>query len=150
MICVVQRVAEAVLRRGDEELARIGRGLLVLAGFARGDQEAQLRWCAHKIPRLRVFEDDAGKMNFSLLQIHGELLLMSQFTLLGDVRRGLRPDFTAAERPERAKVLYDRFHALLEEELQREVPRGPFGAYVQIALVNDGPVTLLLEAKPDG
>jgi D-tyrosyl-tRNA(Tyr) deacylase len=122
-----------------EEVARIGRGLLVLLGVRRGDREAQADQLARKLLALRIFEDDAGKMNVSVADAGGEILCVSQFTLLGDTRKGNRPSFVDAAPPEEAELLYERVRQALGAQ------GGIFGAHMAVALVNDGPVTLLLE-----
>ncbi len=123
-----------------EEVARIGRGLLVLLGVKTGDGPDQADRIAGKLTRLRVFEDDAGRMNLSVADVGGEVLCVSQFTLYGDARKGNRPSFVAAAAPEQAEPLYERVRAALGAR------GGVFGARMSVALVNDGPVTILLEA----
>ncbi len=123
-----------------EEVARIGRGLLVLLGVKSGDGPDQADRIAGKLSRLRVFEDDAGRMNLSVADVGGEVLCVSQFTLYGDARKGNRPSFVAAAAPEQAEPLYERVRAALGAQ------GGVFGARMSVALVNDGPVTILLEA----
>ncbi len=145
MRVVVQRVSQAQVTVGGEVVGRIGRGLLVLAGFARGDDEAKLRWMADKIVGLRIFPDEEGKMNRSLLEAGGDLLVVSQFTLYGDARKGKRPSFVDAAPPEEAIPLYERFLQILKETAPCAVESGSFGAMMDVALVNTGPVTLWLE-----
>jgi D-tyrosyl-tRNA(Tyr) deacylase len=125
---------------GGEEVARIGRGLLVLLGVRRGDGADEADRIARKLLALRVFEDDAGKLNLSVSDIGGELLCVSQFTLYGDARKGNRPSFVAAAPPEEAEPLYERVRAATGAQ------GGVFGARMSVSLANDGPVTLLLEA----
>jgi D-aminoacyl-tRNA deacylase len=137
---LVQRVSEASVAVGGEEVAGIGPGLLVLLGVRRGDGEASADRIAAKLLALRVFEDAEGKMNLSVREVGGELLVVSQFTLYGDARKGNRPSFVDAARPEEAEPLYERVRAATGAE------GGVFGARMAVALVNDGPVTLLLEA----
>ena len=137
---LVQRVSEASVTVGGEEVARIGPGLLVLLGVRRGDGEASADRIASKLLALRVFEDAEGKMNLSVRDLGGEVLVVSQFTLYGDVRKGNRPSFVDAAPPEEAKPLYERVRAATG------AAGGTFGARMAVALVNDGPVTLLLEA----
>jgi D-aminoacyl-tRNA deacylase len=137
---LVQRVSEAAVSVDDEEVARIGRGLLVLLGIGAGDGPEQADRIAAKLERLRVFEDAEGRMNLSVREIEGELLVVSQFTLYGDARKGNRPSFVDAAPPERAEPLYERVRGALGAE------GGVFGARMAVALVNDGPVTLLVEA----
>jgi D-aminoacyl-tRNA deacylase len=137
---LVQRVSEASVTVDGEEIARIDRGLLVLLGVRGEDGVAEADRLAGKLERLRVFEDDEGRMNLSVRDVGGELLVVSQFTLYGDARKGNRPSFVDAAPPEVAEPLYERVRAALGAQ------GGRFGARMQVALVNDGPVTLLLEA----
>ena len=140
MRALVQRVSEASVTVGGEEVARIGPGLLVLLGVRRGDDAATADRIASKLLALRVFEDAEGKMNLSVRDAGGELLVVSQFTLYGDARKGNRPSFVEAAPPEEAEPLYERVRAATGAE------GGVFGARMAVALVNDGPVTVLLEA----
>ena len=142
--CVVQRVTEASVSVDGEVVGAIGRGLCVLVGIAEGDGEDELRWMADKLVRLRIFPDDAGKFDRSLLDVGGELLSVSQFTLLGDVRKGTRPSFTRAAHPDHAFPAWNRFNGLVEEH-GVTVATGIFAADMRVALVNDGPVTLTLD-----
>ncbi len=144
MRCVVQRVARAEVRVDGAATGRVAEGLLVLAAFAADDDEATLRWMAAKLPSLRVFADGAGRLDRSLRESGGGLLLVSQFTLYGDCRRGQRPSFTRSAPPERARGLYARFAALLRAE-GVAVEEGVFGAMMEVELVNAGPVTLIVE-----
>jgi D-aminoacyl-tRNA deacylase len=137
---LVQRVSEASVTVDGEEVARIGPGLLVLLGVRRGDGEASADRIASKLLALRVFEDAEGKMNLSVRDVGGEVLVVSQFTLYGDARKGNRPSFVDAAPPEEAEPLYERVREALGAQ------GGVFGARMSVALVNDGPVTLLLEA----
>jgi D-aminoacyl-tRNA deacylase len=137
---VVQRVREAAVTVDGREVARVGTGLLVLLGVRRGDGTDEADRIAGKIERLRMFEDVEGRMNLSVREVEGELLVVSQFTLYGDTRKGNRPSFVDAAPPEEAEPLYERVRALLGAQ------GGEFGARMQVSLVNDGPVTLLLEA----
>jgi D-tyrosyl-tRNA(Tyr) deacylase len=130
---------------GGEVCGRIGRGLLVLLGVADGDTETEARQVALKIASLRVFEDDQGKMNLSLGEVGGQMLIVSQFTLLGDCRKGRRPSFDAAARPEIAERLYEVFVRIVAEQ-GIEVATGRFRQHMEVELVNDGPVTLLVES----
>ncbi|HEX3158543.1 MAG TPA: D-aminoacyl-tRNA deacylase [Gemmatimonadaceae bacterium] len=144
MRLLLQRVSRAEVRVDGRVTGRIGRGFLLLVGFAQADDEAPLAWMADKVVGLRLFADDEGKMNLGLEDVGGALLVVSQFTLYGDARKGRRPSFVDAARPETAIPLYERFVALLRE---RGVPveTGEFGAMMDVELVNDGPVTLWLE-----
>ncbi|HJR42040.1 MAG TPA: D-aminoacyl-tRNA deacylase [Gemmatimonadaceae bacterium] len=147
MRLLLQRVSRAEVRiRGDEDRVsgRIGRGFLLLVGFTHQDGEAQVAWMADKVIGLRLFPDQAGKMNLSLADVAGALLVVSQFTLYGDSQKGRRPSFIDAARPETAIPLYDRFVQLLRDA-GFTVETGEFGAMMDVELVNDGPVTLWLE-----
>jgi D-aminoacyl-tRNA deacylase len=137
---LVQRVSEAALSVDGEQVARIGRGLVVLLGVRVGDGPDQADRLAGKLERLRVFEDAEGKMNLSVRDVGGELIVVSQFTLYGDARKGNRPSYVEAAPPNVAEPLYERVRAALGAQ------GGVFGARMRVALVNDGPVTLLLEA----
>lgn len=143
MKAVIQRVKRASVRSGELESA-IGPGLLVLAGLETGDTEETCAWAAAKIAYLRVFEDDAGKMNLGLADVGGEILAISQFTLAGSVARGRRPSFDRAMAPDAARVLFRRFLDLLKAQHPR-VKSGFFQEHMEVELVNDGPVTFILE-----
>ncbi len=147
MRALIQRVSRASVQVDSEEAASIGRGYLVLLGVGAGDGEEQAAWLAHKIAGLRLFEDDAGRMNLGLKDVEGAVLAVSQFTLYGDARKGRRPSFTRAAPPAQAEALYDRFCDLLAAE-GVPVEKGVFQAHMDVALVNDGPVTLWLEREP--
>jgi D-aminoacyl-tRNA deacylase len=136
---LVQRVREASVSVDGEEVARIGRGLLVLLGIRTGDGPPEADRIAAKLERLRVFEDREGKMNLSVREVEGELLVVSQFTLYGDARKGNRPSFVDAAPPDEAEPLYERVRTALDAK------GGVFGARMSVSLVNDGPVTLLVE-----
>jgi D-tyrosyl-tRNA(Tyr) deacylase len=146
MRAVVQRVSEASGTVEGKITGQVGAGLCVLLGVENGDDEAAAAWMAEKVVELRIFEDEAGKMNRSVKDTGGALLAISQFTLLGDARTGRRPAFTAAARPEVAQPLYARFCALCREKGVR-VEEGVFRATMQVRIVNEGPVTLLLDSK---
>jgi D-tyrosyl-tRNA(Tyr) deacylase len=137
---LIQRVTSAAVEVDGEEVARIGLGLLILLGIREGDGVDQANRIAAKIERLRVFEDATGKLNLSVRDVDGELLCVSQFTLYGDARKGNRPSFVDAAQPDQAEPLYERVLAALRAD------GGEFGARMRVSLVNDGPVTLLLEA----
>jgi len=137
-------VSQAAVTVDHEIVGRIGRGFLVLLGVTHGDGQREAAWLAHKIAGLRVFDDAAGKMNLGLSDVSGEVLVVSQFTLYGDARKGRRPDFLQAARPEQAEPLVDYF----VEQLRADglpVETGQFRALMQVSLVNDGPVTLWLD-----
>jgi D-tyrosyl-tRNA(Tyr) deacylase len=142
---VVQRVRSASVRSDGEVLGAIGHGLLVLLGVGLGDDEGCADYLAGRVAALRVFEDDAGKMNLGAAETAGAVLCVSQFTLYGDLRGGNRPSFTGAAAPALAERLYDRFCAGIEAAGLR-CERGRFGAQMEVELVNDGPVTLLLDS----
>ena len=144
MRIVLQRVQRAAVRVGGQTVASIGRGLLLFVGLHSGDAEPDLTYMVDKIINLRVFEDPEGRMNESLLDAGGEILSVSQFTLYADVRRGRRPNFMEAARPEVAQPLYDRFNELMQAAGMR-VQTGVFGALMDVELVNDGPVTIQLD-----
>ena len=150
MIALVQRVSSASVRVDGETVGSVGRGLLVLLGVVEGDTAAEGEWLADKLARLRVFPDDDGKMNRSVQDVGGGALVVSQFTLVGDVRKGTRPSYARAARPEVAEPLYRAFAAALAEHVGRPVATGVFGASMEVALVNDGPVTLWVEREPRG
>jgi D-tyrosyl-tRNA(Tyr) deacylase len=146
MRACVQRVSQASVTVDGEVLGQIGRGMLVLLGVTRDDDLRDVEHLAEKTINLRIFEDDEHKMNRAVLDIGGALLVVSQFTLLGDCRKGRRPDFFSAAPPEQAEMLYEAFVAEVRR-LGVPVATGRFRAYMQLALVNDGPVTLLLDSK---
>jgi D-tyrosyl-tRNA(Tyr) deacylase len=143
---VVQRVSRAEVRVGGEETGRIGRGLLVLLGAGAGDGRAEVDYLVDKIVNLRIFEDDDGKMNRSLLDVGGGLLAVSQFTLYGDARKGRRPSFIGALEPAAAERLYRDFLDGVRAAGVAEVGAGVFGAMMEVELVNWGPVTILLDS----
>jgi D-tyrosyl-tRNA(Tyr) deacylase len=142
---VVQRVREASVTVESRVVASIGAGLVVLLGIARGDGESDAERLAGRVARLRVFEDEAGRFDRSLLDVGGDALVVSQFTLVADTRKGNRPSFTEAALAAEAEPLYERFCVALERE-GVAVKRGVFGARMAVALVNDGPVTIVLDA----
>ena len=144
MRAVIQRVAEARVTVGGKIVDQIGPGLYILLGVGKDDGEAQANALADKITNLRIFADEQGKMNRSVLDIAGELLVVSQFTLYGDWRKGNRPSFTDAAAPAQAERLYEYFSARLRDA-GIKVANGQFQAHMQVALINDGPVTLVME-----
>ena len=146
MRAVVQRVRSARVTVEGAVVGEIGKGLLVLLGITHGDSLEQADWLAEKVVGLRIFEDDAGKMNHSLDEIGGAMLIVSQFTLYGDCRKGRRPSFVEAASPEVATPLYEAFVRAVQA-LGVTVGTGRFGAMMQVELVNDGPVTLIVDAK---
>lgn len=145
MRAVLQRVSRATVAVGGVEVGAIGPGLVALVGAGQGDGEEQVRWLVDRTVHLRVFPDGEGRMNRSLVDVGGALLAVSQFTLYGDCRKGRRPSFSGAMAPEPAQALYDRYCALAREA-GVSVATGRFGAMMAVALVNDGPVTLLLDS----
>ena len=147
MRAVVQRVSEASVTVGGEVVSQIGPGALVLLGVATGDTPVTSERLAGKVARLRIFENDDGRFDRALLDVDGEALVVSQFTLLSDTAKGNRPSFTAAAAPEIAEPLYECFCEALEREAV-QVQRGRFGARMQVSLVNDGPVTIVLDQPP--
>lgn len=144
MRVVAQRVSEARVRVDEITVGEIGPGLLLLVGAGEGDSDAEVRWMADKCAHLRIFEDDEGRFNLSLLDTGGSALVVSQFTLYGDCRKGRRPSFSGALDPEAAEVLVDAFAVALEG-LGVDVSTGTFGAKMDVSLVNHGPVTLVIE-----
>jgi D-aminoacyl-tRNA deacylase len=142
---VLQRVSRARVTAGGRVTGEVGRGYVVLVGFTASDDDDTLRWMAEKVVSLRLFADDDGKMNRELAEIGGGILVVSQFTLYGDARKGRRPSFIDAAPPEQAIPLYERFVELLRAVAPGPVETGEFGAMMDVELVNDGPVTLLLE-----
>ncbi len=147
MRVLVQRVSRASVTVGDRVVGSIGRGLLLLVGIRATDTEEELSWMANKCAQLRIFPDDEGKMNKSVEEIGGDALVVSQFTLYGDARKGNRPSFIDAAPPAFADTTYQRFAKLLSERLKRPVPTGEFGADMKVELINDGPVTLMIERE---
>ncbi len=145
MRVLIQRVTSASVTAQEKVLGRIGRGLLAFVGIAPSDGETHVRWMCEKIARLRIFEDEAGKMNRSVSEVGGAILLVSQFTLYGDASAGNRPSFTDAAKPATAEPLYEEMIRRLRETAGVPVETGSFGAAMEVALVNDGPVTILLE-----
>lgn len=146
MRAVIQRVREACVTVNGDVVGRIGHGLLVLAGFAPDDAASDLDWMADKILGLRIFEDADEKMNLALADVGGGLLVVPNFTLYGDCRRGRRPSFTDAAPPDRAAALFENLLRLLSEKAGAP-QSGIFGAHMQVSLVNDGPVTLIIDSR---
>jgi D-tyrosyl-tRNA(Tyr) deacylase len=142
---VIQRVREAKVEVDGKTVGQIGKGILILLGVEKGDKERDADWLAEKIGNLRIFEDKAGKMNLSVMEIEGELLAVSQFTLAGNCAKGRRPSFDSAAPPEEATRLYEYFVGKLRV-LGLPVKTGVFQAMMQVSLVNDGPVTFIMES----
>ena len=147
MRVLVQRVSEAKVAVASEVVARIGPGLLILAGIAPDDGAADLEWIARKVVHMRIFADAEGKMNRSLADIGGEILAVSQFTLHASTAKGNRPSFTATAAASIAQPHFERLVGMLQNLLGRPVATGVFGAHMQVALVNDGPVTIWLDSR---
>jgi len=144
---VLQRVSRAAVEVDGRVVGEIGAGFVLLVGFRTGDGDDHLSWMADKVLGLRVFPDAEGKMNLGLDEIGGDLLVVSQFTLYGDARKGRRPSFVDAAPPDVAIPLYERFVGVLRERAPGRVETGEFGAHMKVSLVNDGPVTLVLERE---
>lgn len=147
MRALVQRVSSASVAIAGESVATIGPGLLVLLGIEDGDGPDDIAWLAPKLARMRIFPDEAGLMNLALIDTGGEALVVSQFTLHASTKKGNRPSFLRAARPEISEPLYQDFCRALEQELAKPVGRGRFGADMRIALVNEGPVTIAIDTK---
>jgi D-tyrosyl-tRNA(Tyr) deacylase len=147
MRAVLQRVSQADVSIAGVCKGRIGRGLLVLLAVEDADTQEDLEWLCGKIVRLRIFPDDAGLMNRSVQEIGGEILLISQFTLFASTKKGNRPSYLRSARPEVAIPLYERFKTRLTQDLGKPVATGEFGADMQVSLVNDGPVTIIIDSK---
>jgi D-aminoacyl-tRNA deacylase len=147
MRAVIQRVLQSSVTISGAAKASIGPGLLVLAAFEHADTEEDLEWLSGKIARLRIFDDDNGVMNRSLLEAGGDLLLVSQFTLFASTKKGNRPSYSRSAGPATAVPLYERFIECLKRDLGREIKTGEFGAMMQVSLVNDGPVTIIIDSR---
>ncbi len=147
MRAVIQRVSYASVSIDRQEKARIENGLLILLGIEEADSQEDLEWLSGKISRLRIFQDQQGIMNLSLTEVGGEALVISQFTLHSSTRKGNRPSYLRAARPESAIPLYEQFINQLSDDIGQEVKSGEFGAYMQVELLNDGPVTIIIDSK---
>lgn len=147
MRVVIQRVTEASVSIDGERVSAIGPGMMVLCGFEEADGPEDLDWTARKIAALRIFDDEEGVMNRSVVDVGQDILLVSQFTLMASTKKGNRPSYVAAARPETAIPLYEQFKATLSSLIGRPVPSGVFGAEMKVALVNDGPVTICIDSK---
>lgn len=147
MRVVVQRVSEAFVVSNGTETGRIGHGLLVLAGFEETDRDADLLWMAQKIVQQRIFSDAGGKMNLSVLDVGGEVLVVSQFTLFASTRKGNRPSFTRSASAEQCVSLYEQFVHMLSDVLGKQVQTGRFRADMKVTLCNDGPVTIVMDSR---
>lgn len=147
MRCVVQRVTSASVTIAGDQTATIGNGTLILAGFEHSDEPEDIEWVAGKLLRLRIFNDEAGVMNLSVAEVGGEILLVSQFTLHASTKKGNRPSYIRSAQPEVAIPLYQLLISKLSAGLGKEIKTGVFGAMMQVSLVNDGPVTILIDTK---
>lgn len=148
MRLVIQRVTQAsvtVAAEGYE--SSVGKGLMVLAAFIDEDTQEDLEWCARKLAAMRIFDDEEGVMNLSVKDVDGDVLIVSQFTLYASTVKGNRPSYMKAARPEVAVPLYEKFIAMVEEQVGKPVGRGIFGADMKVSLVNDGPVTIIVDSK---
>lgn len=147
MRVVIQKVTEASVSIENQTVASIDKGLLVLVGIEDGDTNEDIAWLSSKIVNLRVFDDDNGVMNLSVKEVGGEVLIVSQFTLHASIKKGNRPSYIKAARPEVAIPIYEAFIKQVESLLGKKVPTGQFGAMMQVSLCNDGPVTILIDTK---
>lgn len=147
MRLVIQRVISASVTINESVYSLIGKGLLVLIGIEENDTDEDAEWLAAKTAQLRVFDDETGVMNLSVSDVRGEVMVISQFTLQASTRKGNRPSYIRAARPETAIPLYERFVSLLKEKTGSEIKTGVFGADMKVALVNDGPVTIIIDSK---
>jgi D-aminoacyl-tRNA deacylase len=147
MRVVIQRVSEATVSVAGELYSGIAEGMVILAGFEEADEAEDVEWMVKKICQLRIFNDDNGIMNLSVTETGGEIIVVSQFTLHASTRKGNRPSYIRAARPEKAIPLYEQFIASLENRIGKPVGKGIFGAHMEISLVNDGPVTIIIDSK---
>lgn len=147
MRAVVQRVTSASVVTGHQEVARLGSGLVILLGVEEADDESDVDWLVKKVVQLRIFNDGNGVMNLSVMETGGEVIVVSQFTLHASVKKGNRPSYIRAARPETAVPLYEKFVLSLERLMGRPVGTGVFGAHMEVSLVNDGPVTIIMDTK---
>ena len=147
MRVVVQRVSQSKVKVSGEVIGEIKEGLVVLVSFVDEDNDTDLGWMTKKIINLRIFNDDEGKMNRSVQDVGGDILLISQFTLHGSTKKGNRPSFIKAAKPDFANVMYERFIKVLEQSLGKEIQTGEFGGDMKVSLVNDGPTTIIIDSK---
>lgn len=147
MRAVVQRVSEAAVHVDSKAVAQIGNGLLILLGIEHEDTQQDANWLAGKIAKMRIFQDENDHMNLSLIETKGEAIVVSQFTLHANCKKGNRPSFIKAARPEHAEPLYRYFISIFEKEIAKKVGTGQFGAMMDVSLVNDGPVTIIIDSK---
>ena len=147
MRVVVQRVSQSNVKVSGEIIGEINEGLMVLVSFVDEDNDTDLGWMTKKIINLRIFNDDEGKMNRSVQDIGGDILLISQFTLHGSTKKGNRPSFIKAAKPDFANVMYERFIKVLEQSLGKEIQTGEFGGDMKVSLINDGPTTIIIDSR---
>ena len=147
MRVVVQRVSQSNVKVSEEVIGEIKEGLMVLVSFVDEDNDTDLGWMTKKIINLRIFNDNEGKMNRSVQDVGGDILLISQFTLHGSTKKGNRPSFIKAAKPDFANVMYERFIKVLEQSLGKEIQTGEFGGDMKVSLVNDGPTTIIIDSK---
>jgi len=147
MRVVVQRVSQSNVKVSGEVIGEIKKGLMVLVSFVDEDNDTDLDWMTKKIINLRIFNDDEGKMNRSVQDIGGDILLISQFTLHGSTKKGNRPSFIKAAKPDFANVMYERFIKVLEQTLGKEIQTGEFGGDMKVSLINDGPTTIIIDSR---
>ena len=147
MRALIQRVREASVSIGEETYSKIGAGLVVLLGIESADTEEDVLWLTGKVSKIRIFDDGAGQMNLSLSDINGEMMVVSQFTLHANTKKGNRPSFIKAARPEHASPLYEKFISVMEKQIGKLVSTGKFGASMQVSLTNDGPVTIWIDSR---
>jgi len=147
MRVVVQRVSQSNVKVSEEVIGEINEGLMVLVSFVDEDNDTDLDWMTKKIVNLRIFNDDEGKMNRSVQDVGGDILLISQFTLHGSTKKGNRPSFIKAAKPDFANVMYERFIKVLEQSLGKKIQTGEFGGDMKVSLVNDGPTTIIIDSK---
>lgn len=147
MIAVIQRVSESSVKIEGKINGKIGKGLMILLGIEEADREEDIEWLSKKIVNLRIFPDENGVMNKSILESGGDILLISQFTLHASTKKGNRPSYIKAAKPDIAIPLYERFIEALESEMGKSIQTGEFGADMKVALVNDGPVTIIIDSK---
>lgn len=147
MRAVIQRVSEAYVKINNQKCADIGQGLLILLGIEETDNLEDIAWLSAKISKLRIFNDEKGVMNKSIMEIDGQIIVVSQFTLHASTKKGNRPSYIYAAKPETAIPLYDQFKAKLASDAERDIQSGEFGAMMNVGLINDGPVTIIIDTK---
>ena len=147
MRAVIQRVSQSNVKVSGEVIGEIKGGLMVLVSFVDEDNDTDLDWMTKKIVNLRIFNDDEGKMNRSIQDVDGDILLISQFTLHGSTKKGNRPSFIKAAKPDIANVMYEKFIKILEQSLGKEIQTGEFGGDMKVSLINDGPTTIIIDSR---